>query len=254
MKDIEYPDNCATNFQVSMAVRIVPSPDWFVGVDGVELCSNDTWVSEKTVPLNPIDAGTDRGYTYTSPKWASRPQETMFHITSQYPNHRANSFYYPELKELPTIGYMKFDLLTDFKKHKNHLDVRHHREPGEIPQLEEDLEKKREEDEEQQILHGEPLLPVDDSKPAKPKTLINSIEPKLPRDQQSRQDKSSEKVTHLTKHKKHIKPKPGSSTVPPAKKTNENVRYDQTKNSVQFNGKTKFHKNSSDQNRKGNKC
>lgn len=140
-----------------MAIRVVPSPDWFVGLNSFHLCQNDSWIHETKVPVNLVDAGTDRGFTFTSPKWASRPQERMYQITSQFPNHRASSFYYPNLKSLPDIGYIKFELLTDYKQRKVHKQVKNYRDENEIPELEEDAEKKREEVEENQILHGEPV-------------------------------------------------------------------------------------------------
>ena len=55
-----------------------------------------------------MDAGTDNGFTFTSPNWPSAPAENIFRITSQLPNHPANSFYYPELKELPAIATFFF--------------------------------------------------------------------------------------------------------------------------------------------------
>ena len=44
---------------------IDPSPDWIVGVSGLELClENCTWVEHKVLNLYPWDAGTDSGPTY----------------------------------------------------------------------------------------------------------------------------------------------------------------------------------------------
>lgn len=46
-------------------VTVAPSPDWFVGVSGLNLClKNCTWVTSKILPLYPWDAGTDNGVTY----------------------------------------------------------------------------------------------------------------------------------------------------------------------------------------------
>lgn len=43
-----------------------PSPDWIVGVSGLELCRrNCSWVEYKVLNLYPWDAGTDSGITYT---------------------------------------------------------------------------------------------------------------------------------------------------------------------------------------------
>ncbi len=52
---------------VSLVSMIAPSPDWFVGVSGVDLNDNGEWVDEVVVELLPYDAGTDLGSTYASP-------------------------------------------------------------------------------------------------------------------------------------------------------------------------------------------
>lgn len=42
-----------------------PSPDWVVGVSGLELCQKDcTWTESKVIDLYPYDAGTDNGISY----------------------------------------------------------------------------------------------------------------------------------------------------------------------------------------------
>lgn len=42
-----------------------PSPDWIVGVSGLELCmANCSWIPYKELNLYPYDAGTDDGLTY----------------------------------------------------------------------------------------------------------------------------------------------------------------------------------------------
>ncbi|XP_024429590.1 spondin-2 [Desmodus rotundus] len=89
---------------VSFVVRIVPSPDWFVGVDSLDLCDGDRWRDQVTVDLYPHDAGTDSGFTFSSPNFATIPQDTVTKITSSSPSHPANSFYYPRLKALPPIA------------------------------------------------------------------------------------------------------------------------------------------------------
>ncbi|XP_048350313.1 spondin-2-like [Sphaerodactylus townsendi] len=89
---------------VSFAVRIVPSPDWFVGIDGLNLCDNNHWKEQVSVELSPHDAGTDSGFTFSSPNFATIPQEPVTEITCSSPSHPANSFYYPKLKNLPSIA------------------------------------------------------------------------------------------------------------------------------------------------------
>ncbi|XP_010856024.1 PREDICTED: spondin-2, partial [Bison bison bison] len=89
---------------VSFVVRIVPSPDWFVGVDSLDLCDGGSWREQVVVDLYPYDAGTDSGFTFSSPNFATVPQDTVTEITASSPSHPANSFYYPRLKALPPIA------------------------------------------------------------------------------------------------------------------------------------------------------
>lgn len=86
---------------------MIPSPDWFVGVDSLELCVRGQWISEKTVDLRPLDSGTDRGFSFTSPNWQEDPQKPIYAMTPTFPKHPASSFYYPEWKELPAIAQVK---------------------------------------------------------------------------------------------------------------------------------------------------
>ena len=53
-------------FLLSTLSMIAPSPDWFVGVDSVPLCVNDTFIASATYNLYPHDAGSDSGSTYTA--------------------------------------------------------------------------------------------------------------------------------------------------------------------------------------------
>ncbi|NXT15343.1 SPON2 protein, partial [Prunella fulvescens] len=57
-----------------------------------------------SVDLFPYDAGTDSGFTFSSPNFATIPQDTVTEITCSSPSHPANSFYYPKLKILPPIA------------------------------------------------------------------------------------------------------------------------------------------------------
>ncbi|XP_069488268.1 spondin-2 [Ambystoma mexicanum] len=93
---------------VSFIVRIVPSPDWFVGTDSVNLCSGNHWKDQMSLELYPYDAGTDSGFTFSSPNYATIPQSTVKQITSSSPSHPANSFFYPRLKHLPAIAKVTF--------------------------------------------------------------------------------------------------------------------------------------------------
>ncbi|KAI1898431.1 hypothetical protein AGOR_G00072260 [Albula goreensis] len=95
------------NPQLSLMVKIIPSPDWFVGVDSLNLCKEGQWQQELTLDLHPYDAGTDSGFTFSSPNFPTSPPENITQITSQNPNHPANSFYYPRLQELPPLASIR---------------------------------------------------------------------------------------------------------------------------------------------------
>ncbi|XP_003970471.1 spondin-2a [Takifugu rubripes] len=95
------------NSLLSLMVKVIPSPDWFVGVDSMNLCQGGRWTEEVTFDLQPYDAGTDSGFTFSSPNFPTSPAEKVTQITSQMPNHPANSFYYPRLTELPPIASIR---------------------------------------------------------------------------------------------------------------------------------------------------
>lgn len=62
---------------VSLVSMIAPSPDWFVGVDSLNLFENGSFIEEKTVVLYAYDAGTDSGENYTSPDESTMPPEPI---------------------------------------------------------------------------------------------------------------------------------------------------------------------------------
>lgn len=52
--------------QLSLVTMLAPSPDWFVGVHGVDLIQNGDWVESLVLPATVYDAGTDSGVSYNS--------------------------------------------------------------------------------------------------------------------------------------------------------------------------------------------
>ncbi|XP_076643915.1 spondin-1 isoform X2 [Halictus rubicundus] len=81
---------------VSLVSMLDPSPDWIVGVSGLELClSNGSWIEHKELNLYPYDAGTDNGLTYLSPDSPTEPQDPIRRITSSFPNDSRSPFYDP---------------------------------------------------------------------------------------------------------------------------------------------------------------
>lgn len=90
---------------VSLVSMIFPSPDWFVGVSGLELClANGSWIEEKILNLYPYDAGTDSGPTYISPDQPTIPKEAIRRIKPNYPNDPRSPFYDQENKEMKPIA------------------------------------------------------------------------------------------------------------------------------------------------------
>ncbi|XP_016981246.1 spondin-1 [Drosophila rhopaloa] len=80
--------------QISLAAKIDPSPDWILGVAGLELClSNCTWLERKVLNLYPWDIGTDSGPSYMSADQPQVPPDVVRRITSSYPSDYRSPFY-----------------------------------------------------------------------------------------------------------------------------------------------------------------
>lgn len=67
---------------VSLVSMLAPSPDWFVGTDGLDLFEGGAWTPKLMVDLYVYDAGTDSGPNYTSPDQDTNPAEPIFEIES----------------------------------------------------------------------------------------------------------------------------------------------------------------------------
>ncbi|CAH2062716.1 unnamed protein product, partial [Iphiclides podalirius] len=90
---------------LSLASMFGPSPDWVVGVSGLELCNKDcSWVESKTIDLFPYDAGTDSGISYMSPNAETVPRERMYRITTMYPEDPRAPFYEPRRQEMAPMA------------------------------------------------------------------------------------------------------------------------------------------------------
>lgn len=90
---------------LSLASMFGPSPDWVVGVSGLDLCLKDcSWVASKIIDLLPYDAGTDGGISYMSPNSETVPREKMYKITTMYPEDPRAPFYNPNSKEISPMA------------------------------------------------------------------------------------------------------------------------------------------------------
>ena len=74
---------------VTLVCMLAPSPDWFVGIDSLNLLEDGEFVNETTIVLYAYDAGTDSGTNYTSPDDPTDPPVPIYKI-EEYP------FYYNE--------------------------------------------------------------------------------------------------------------------------------------------------------------
>ena len=66
---------------VTLVTMVAPSPDWFVGVSGLPLFENGSWVAAKEVALVPWDAGTDSGTSFLAADRVTRPRQPIARIT-----------------------------------------------------------------------------------------------------------------------------------------------------------------------------
>ncbi|KAK9508658.1 hypothetical protein O3M35_006166 [Rhynocoris fuscipes] len=114
-RGISYPNVTGKTFAVfrvdskhhliSLVSMIDPSPDWIVGVSGLELClSNCSWLESKTLNLYPWDVGTDSGITYTSPDQPTEPRDHIRRITSTFPADPRSPFYDPLGEEMKPLA------------------------------------------------------------------------------------------------------------------------------------------------------
>lgn len=71
---------------VTLVTMIAPSPDWFVGTNGVSLQGpGGTWLPSVTVDLYPWDAGTDSGTDYSSGNQDTVPADPIASAWNVYP-------------------------------------------------------------------------------------------------------------------------------------------------------------------------
>ena len=83
------PGSAAADFEISqtqplvtLVSMIAPSPDWFVGVSGIALFQNGEWASERRFDLDPWDAGSDGGVTFSSPDLPLTPRSPISRIVT----------------------------------------------------------------------------------------------------------------------------------------------------------------------------
>ena len=101
---------------MSFMVKLIPSPDWFVGVASFDLCERNRWKSHLKLDLYPMDAGTDRGLTFTSPNWPSKPRQPVYMLSPKAPAHTASAFYYRNMTSLPAIAKVYLTKVSEYRR------------------------------------------------------------------------------------------------------------------------------------------
>jgi len=89
--------------KVSIITMLAPSPDWFIGIDSLDLCDNGTWRESMNVTmLPPWDAGTAEGTSFSLSNTDTNPKVNIFQIT----NNMAGAFNDPN--PIPSLGEFRF--------------------------------------------------------------------------------------------------------------------------------------------------
>lgn len=71
-----------TNFSCfSFASMIAPSPDWFMGVNSIDLVRDNKWVMDITVPVLLYDAGTEDGDAFAYDNPPTSPKQSVALLT-----------------------------------------------------------------------------------------------------------------------------------------------------------------------------
>lgn len=84
---------------LTLVTMVAPSPDWFVGVNGLDLYDGGTWADGLVVDLFAWDAGTDSGSSFTSGNQDTNPQQPIALLDNP-------------LASLPALGSFTFTLLA----------------------------------------------------------------------------------------------------------------------------------------------
>jgi hypothetical protein len=71
---------------LSLISMIAPSPDWFVGLNSLNLFENGEWLENKTIELSVYDSGTDSGVNFTSSNSVTEPREVIIKLTTDSQN------------------------------------------------------------------------------------------------------------------------------------------------------------------------
>jgi len=106
-----------TNHLLSLVSKMIPSPDWIVGVSMENLClANCSWVDSRVVDLYPWDSGVMSGITYNVPGEETMPRESIRRITACSPDNPDSPFYDPSCAPLKPVARLHILKQREYKK------------------------------------------------------------------------------------------------------------------------------------------
>merc|ERR1719507_401414 len=107
----------ATKHLLSLISKIIPSPDWIVGVSMENPClANGSWVDSRVVDLYPWDAGTDSGLGYHDSGERTMPREAIHRITSCNPDNELSPFFDPTCAPVKPVARLHILKQREYKK------------------------------------------------------------------------------------------------------------------------------------------
>ena len=71
--------------------KVLPSPDWVVGVDSLSLCRGSSWLTNLQLHLHLTDLGILAGLSYQSTGFPER--QPVRRITSNFPDDENSPFF-----------------------------------------------------------------------------------------------------------------------------------------------------------------
>jgi len=105
------------NHLLSLVSKMVPSPDWIVGVSMEDLClANCSWVDSRVLDLYPWDAGVRSGLSYKNAGPRTMPQEHIHRITACNPESEESPFYDPTCAPLKPVARVHIMKQREYKK------------------------------------------------------------------------------------------------------------------------------------------
>ncbi|KAL3266974.1 hypothetical protein HHI36_011123 [Cryptolaemus montrouzieri] len=99
---------------VSFVTKIIPSPDWILGVSSFELCLKDcSWVEQRILNLYPWDIGTNDGISYNSMNEPATESKKIDRIKTDNPE---SPFYNPEEKDMKPFAKIYLNRLKIYQQ------------------------------------------------------------------------------------------------------------------------------------------